>query len=726
MKKTFLLQITIPLVFCVFIGTAFSEDTQTDSLWNLSGSNMARYEWYKNKGNASSSPYQFEGDQFHNDMFINLSRRFSAYELMDIRLNGTYNESDYRGKKGGVLEGGALLWEKGDSPVPFRLTAGDFFASQTDRSVQRALKGGFLELQPSFSRRGSFHSLQLFSGFSAPTYHEFDAGEDYYNGASWLMEDERFGDLLLSMSHNYRQADEELSLSKRTQTTLSAAYERDLFLVGQDLTLELEYDYFYGDLSSAGPDNDDSKNENGMYAKLYGKTAALPLRYQISYEQYGPDFQPNGAVVGSDQRRYNGNASWRFDNGSTVEGSYQRYEDGVESTNPTDTDTYGLRYTGPLLRGHIKGATFYIDTFSSMAKSDDGSVNTDTYSAQGRISVPVIEGLTSSISGATRKVVNRVADQDTSDHQATLSLIKQVSYRRIKGSITPSWTVRIVTGPSRDQDSHLPSLAVTLSYMNHSLGFSHGYNFQDVRETSGTDVTTQRTSLSYAYQSGPHAVSLYSDRMERDPEPGEGTRAYRVGALYTFSFDTLLGRAERPRRSAAVSAPLSGPLTFASLPPGSSVEEARKLLSASGAVGPIVQGDLMIYEVNIFDDLRKGQRLVVRQRNDRVISSWLITDGDRTIDHVELRDTYREIRSEMIKLLGQPSEVLEKGEFTASVREDITSRTFVRIMEWNTVSGVIRLGIPERLDGRIRVEIVYSGSRTAPLKNPVWGLEQVQ
>ena len=109
-------------------------------------------------------------------------------------------------------------------------------------------------------------------------------------------------------------------------------------------------------------------------------------------------------------------------------------------------------------------------------------------------------------------------------------------------------------------------------------------------------------------------MNIYGDRFERNPDPGEGTRSYRLGALYTFSFDTLLAKSER-RKSPAVPSYGTGTVSIVDLVPGISLADAQKMLSSSGATGPVIQGDLMVYEMKIFDDLSQEQRLVIRHRD---------------------------------------------------------------------------------------------------------------
>ncbi|MBC8412870.1 hypothetical protein H8E50_04265 [bacterium] len=692
--------------------------------WQVNGSNMTRFEWYNNRGNPSSSPYSFEGDQFHNDLVMDVTNRPSQYELFNFRFNGTYNDSSYRGRRGLRLEGASGTWEKGDGFMPYRLTGGDFFAAQTDRTVQRSLKGALVEFQPSFGNSDLMHSFQVFSGFSAPNYYEFDAKDDYYNGASWLIEDGE-GGLLLSLSHNKRQSEPVTSLVKRNQYTMSAAYERDLSYAGQDTTMELEYSYFHGNPSTDTVSSHETRTDGAFYAALQGKSKRYPLTYRASFEQYGEDFKPNGALVGSDQRRYNGKTSWNFENRSRIEGRFQRYEDGIESTNPKGTNTYGLKYSTPFPGEILKGSNVYLDGYYTTVANKDKTTDTDTRSISGRASIPVMKGLSASTGASFRQSENRVAGNQTSDTQVNASFVKAVSFYGIEGSIRPGWTSRFYSGTTGDQETHSPTIAVNASYQEHSVQLSHNTNFQDARD-GGTDVTTDRTSANYTYSRQAHSLSIYGDRIERDPYAAQSTRSYRVGTLYTYNFDyTFAGKAlSRAGSSSAVQT--AGSIFITDMPSGADLVDAQERLALAGATGPVGQGEFLIYDMPMFAKVDERQRVVLEKAGNSVSRTWLVIGEDFTGNIDELRDAFEQTRSAIIKMMGQPSQIVEKGEYTASLLEDISARRFVRLMEWQTQSGVLRLGIPERLDGRLRVEAVYSGNQIKPLKETRWAVDEIQ
>ena len=82
------------------------------SEWEISGSNTARYEYYDTDGEASASPYQFDGEQYFDEFNVNISRRFSPYETLRGQVYGVMNHSDYRfGEDGFTAERVNLLYE---------------------------------------------------------------------------------------------------------------------------------------------------------------------------------------------------------------------------------------------------------------------------------------------------------------------------------------------------------------------------------------------------------------------------------------------------------------------------------------------------------------------------------------------------------------------------------------------------------------------------------------
>jgi len=76
------------------------------------------------------------------------------------------------------------------------------------------------------------------------------------------------------------------------------------------------------------------------------------------------------------------------------------------------------------------------------------------------------------------------------------------------------------------------------------------------------------------------------------------------------------------------------------------------------------------------------------------------------------------------RMFGSPS-TREKGAFGRNMAAELRSGNFVRISDWTTGTGVLRLGIPYRTDGVVRIEIHHAES--FPLSPQViWGLDEVR
>jgi hypothetical protein len=162
--------------------------------WEIRGANTVRIERYMSGGNDFASPYPFLAQQAVNEFSIDFNRQISPYESWRGRASGAINLSDYRSQdRGFVPENLNFTREKGDAKIPYRLEVGDYLGFFSPRTLQLALKGGFIELQPVVDADEPFHSIQFLSGFNDTNYAESNPLSDYYNGISWLVEDTAIG-----------------------------------------------------------------------------------------------------------------------------------------------------------------------------------------------------------------------------------------------------------------------------------------------------------------------------------------------------------------------------------------------------------------------------------------------------------------------------------------------------------------------------------------------------
>ncbi|MDQ7010638.1 MAG: hypothetical protein Q9M29_02335, partial [Mariprofundaceae bacterium] len=223
--------------------------------WHIYGSNTYRADVYNAYGDRASSPYPFTGIQDYDELNLSLERRLSPFDRVTGQVNGLlYNASRYRSSfQGAVPERLNIRRDKGDVLIPYRAEAGDFFAFQSYRTVQRSLKGVQVELQPHLGGRAR-HSIVLFSGGGSPAWRSFQLADDWSNGASWLVEHPVYGRLSANLVFNHRQADRALGVLGRRQYVSSLAYEKTgtwtterLPWLSQRLTVEGEAGRFIGD-----------------------------------------------------------------------------------------------------------------------------------------------------------------------------------------------------------------------------------------------------------------------------------------------------------------------------------------------------------------------------------------------------------------------------------------------------------------------------------------------
>ncbi|MEW6095257.1 MAG: hypothetical protein AB1567_01840 [bacterium] len=83
------------------------------------------------------------------------------------------------------------------------------------------------------------------------------------------------------------------------------------------------------------------------------------------------------------------------------------------------------------------------------------------------------------------------------------------------------------------------------------------------------------------------------------------------------------------------------------------------------------------------------------------------------------------VRRILIDKYGHPTNFYETGEVDAELINNIKNRTFIRNYEWTKEDGVIRFGIPERLDGKIRMELQFA-NEFPTIQETLWSIEEIK
>ncbi|MBV1929605.1 MAG: hypothetical protein KUG81_08865 [Gammaproteobacteria bacterium] len=701
--------------------------------WQISGSNTLRGGHYSATSDASSGPYPFEGDLYFNEFNVYLNKQNSRYDSFRGEISGVYNLNDnYRAARFGVVpERLSLVRENGGSALPYRLELGDHFAYYSYLTLQRSLKGAQVEFQPASKIAGRRHSIQITSGANDSSWRGLSLQEDHSTGASWLMQDEKLGSVSINFVHNSRDSSTASGTADRSQNVLSIAGERQLAVGDHSLTVEAEAAHFSGDHNGlTGAASGQDKADNGYFLQLSGRSNSLPWDYQLRFDRYGQDFQPRGAVVTADRRSMELRSGWMHSSGVRIRGRLQHFEDGFETINETRTRTYGANLSGPLLRSIAPDLNGNLDAFIQNIDNQTGTTDTLTHNLNMSVTKPLVNDWT----GRATLFLQNLKDDglvnaDLFTRQIRVNADHSIEIGGFTGIITPGFEVRYLRkGLSHSNDIN-PTLAVSLNRGPHTVRMDYSSRLQNRSfTTSGADIDTHTLNLDYHYTRRQHIFGLETNLFNREPTPGESTEAYRLSAYWTYSFDRPpVNLAGRNISSLGIGAPTSGPIeaTIAGLAPGSGKQQVDAALLAAGIAGGVNQGGYQVFEYPLYRDLFRRQRLALQFEQGLLARSALVVDFDDVGDRNSVLQTFEQIRQMLIRELGSPTRTYEEGEFGPAFVADVNSQRLTRIVEWVVPTGVIRFGIPRRLDGQVRMEIQHA-VRFSQSGETLWSVEGVR
>lgn len=702
------------------------------SEWQVNGSNTVRVEDYDISGNAAASPYQFEGDHYYDEFNINVTRRFSAFESFRGQLYGVANKSDYRFNDDGLnAERVSLFYENGEGGLPYRVEGGDFYSYLSYRTVQRSMKGTQLELQSRSENGAARHSVILFAGANQAQWDDFDLDDDSSAGASWLIEDGELGSVSVNLVYN--QADSQLNLLDREQWVASVAGETNFTVGTHNLNLEGEYAYFDGDHDGDfSAEQGQNRDDTGIFTEVVGN-AYRALSYRLRFEEYGYDYRPRGSVVVNDRRSYEGHVGWQFQGGVGLRGRIQTYEDRFDSINQLDTEIIGAELNGNFLATFLPQASGRIRAYRENVSDEFGDTDRNNKILDFNISSPFSDNITAALNF---RWLDQTDDLDGRNDATTNEVGFEVNHRlklgNFSGSIIPGIHFRDIDGGSGESRDWTPTLAVNLSNDAHTFRASYDFLDQDRSTTAGRDLVSQNLALHYHYTKGQNEFGLDVNLHDRDLNVGEDTDARRLSAYWTYYIDKRSNKTFVPQGGTRLdpSASLDGslplePELLTRLAPGQIVTDITAKLSASDAPNPALLADAVVYEMRLLNTVNQRQRLAVARTGSLVDKVGLIIDIERDGRPQQVEQLFEEVREDLIRKFGRPSRNYERGEFTPSYSTQVNTGQLIRVAEWDTNQGVLRFGIPRRLDGEVRMEVQHA-SFFSEARDTLWSIEAVR
>jgi hypothetical protein len=132
-----------------------------------------------------------------------------------------------------------------------------------------------------------------------------------------------------------------------------------------------------------------------------------------------------------------------------------------------------------------------------------------------------------------------------------------------------------------------------------------------------------------------------------------------------------------------------------------------------------------VFDTTLIDTVAQRQRLVLTHSARRVERSALIIEFDSAGGPDSAAQLFERVREQLIQRFGKPTTTYEEGDFGPDYASDVNRGRLVRVMEWHTPAGVVRFGIPRRMDGRVRMELQHARSLGSP-RTTRWSIEAVR
>lgn len=726
---------TIVLILHLLSGLMFAQlshaELQLLEDWNINVTNTLRGSVYGANGPGAASPYADEGEMFYDEFNLYFDKRNSRYDSMRGEISGVYNlNDDYRATNFGVVpERMSFVRENGETEIPYRAEFGDHFAYYSYLTLQRSLKGAQFEFQPKTKAYGFNHSFVFTTGANESNWRSLTLQDNYTTGLSWLMQNEDSG-LSFNVVHNFRDNSVKAGTLDRNQYVFSLAGEKSLSTDEHDVTFEAEIAHFLGDHNGvSGSASGQDRAGNGFFAQLSGRSKTMPWDYRLRFDKYDQDFQPTGAVVTSDRRSLELHSGWLYESGIRMRGRMQFFNDSMETTNSTSTRTYGINFTGPLLKWYYPDVTGSLDAFIQKRDNENSTVDVFTQNFNLNLNKQLQHGWLGRFGFFFQNVDDvTTSNTDNFTRQFTLSADHSINIAGFEGYITPGFMFRTLRKGTNDSDDFNPTLALNLNKGPHAVRMDYGGLIQNRNpNVSGADISTHTINLDYRYTKKQHVFGLETNLFGRDTDTTDSTEAYRFSAYWTYNFErpaTVVARSYESVGATQV-AETEARASVSGLAPGMTEDNVQLALSRAGIKGGVKQGGYIVYEYPILSDVIRRQRLALKFTTGVLEKSAVIIDFDDVGNRDSINQTFERARQTLIKQLGNPTRTIEEGSITNNFVNDVNAQRLIRIVEWNTANGTIRFGLPRRLDSQVRMEIQYA--RNFPQTGEtLWSINEIR
>lgn len=705
------------------------------------GDTLSRFDRFGADGNQAGQVFGNLGPQWYQDLSFSLEQQRSPFHRWFLDVSAVHNNSLYRSPRwGSELERLRFQQERGDVPLPYRLELGDIYANLSYRTMQRSLRGGQIDLQPK-PRGNERHSFLFLYGVADYDWNEVEQPNDRNAGFSWLYQKGEATKLGFHAAYNLREGDATRNTLERDQRVFGLGLERTSQLGGAPVLFEAEWARFSGDHDGrAGLPNGQDRDDGAIFAQISG--GKRPFTYRLRYEANGQDFRPVAANVAPDRRSHEAYTSWELGRGRYLTARYQNYRNNWESINPLDSKTFGIGLRGPIDdKYRWQGG---IDAFIETSVDDSRRTDQKVRSLVGDLNHTFNQSLSGRLALSYRTLDDNL--NDLSDNRVTqLALGLDHSTRMFdwNGRLGLDLENRLIDSGGERSREFTPALALSMSRDRQNLSMHYRFQRQDHINPIRLDVDTAGAGLRYQIQDDADTFGVEYLQNRREDSAGIWSRSWQVALFWRHEFDTVWQTARRPvatpapaQRGTASAEESASDAPGTAMPametagagqvltgfvPGAAFAKALARLEEM-AGGPARRfGELAMADVKLFTDIPQRQRLVLERTGETLNRAVAVLDVDGSIPG-QVGDVLERTRRTLIEWYGAPTEVYDRGTFGPRLAEAVRGGVFARTAQWVLPGGMLRLGLPRRLDGRLRVEIHWAAS-LGRVRDPLWGLE---
>ncbi|VAW87832.1 hypothetical protein MNBD_GAMMA17-1880, partial [hydrothermal vent metagenome] len=370
-----------------------------------------------------------------------------------------------------------------------------------------------------------------------------------------------------------------------------------------------------------------------------------------------------------------------------------------------------------LLGKQFKRVNGSLSGFVQLNDNKNDTVDRRTNVFNSNLNFPLSRDWTGTTSLAYTDTDDRKGAGDSDSINLRLGATRKINWSDFKGQVSPSVNLRKATRTSTSKDTNL-ALAASLSKGNHSLSMNTSFNQN--RPGVAANANIANLAVNYRFRKGKSTFGAEFTENYRDLDGAEASKGMQVAVFWTYNFDKTF-RAKPSQRSDAITLAPAGELDILNFSPNQLLVDipAMQQLSYSQL------GNFLMSETTVFSDSDQRQRLVIREQADEVDFSAVIIDFDDTGSLDSAAQIFERTKRMLVNRYGVPDTFLERGEFDEDLAARVNNDSFIRTMEWQAQEGILRFGIPRRLDGVIRMELQYA-KRFNAATDTFWSVEEIQ